>query len=449
MEKPKEDKKKKPSKFSGLFKRRDRKSKQQPEEDVEDFLEKRGSQPGSRTSPQPRDPGQEMQAEPPLSPRASQQQPFRQASKLQKAPPRGGSLRRTSSQEEASLRAVGQSSGDRHRDIPATINETADPFDDNAAVADPRTQRSPSASNNNSRGNSRVTSPTSDSLRNAFNPVRDAFRSTSGSQQQAVEPVADGEGKVEKVKKAKARMALDDSDESDGERDAPSATYPAAPTRRAPQPEQTLHPPQPHAQQGSPSGSSLKERLSESPVQVVSPLDNKPTGPLGPLPNLVADSSSRSSQGGISPVSPSESPELVERPDSGGTNATYSAKPLTTARSFESHRPSTPPHTSAATAASAPTTPASHSTAASRSQPSTPWSDAQLRHYMEHSTDDIRDLLVVVGDTSGIAPPGAEHPTVKSFAGERARLAAMDQRLDEMLKGLMARRGLGAKVGSS
>ena len=72
-----------------------------------------------------------------------------------------------------------------------------------------------------------------------------------------------------------------------------------------------------------------------------------------------------------------------------------------------------------------------------------------LRSYMETSTDDIRDLLIVVGDSSNVSQPNPEHPTVKSFESERKRLAAMDQRLDDMLKGLMERRGLGKAVSGS
>jgi hypothetical protein len=444
--KPKEEKKKKPSKFSGLFKRRDRKSKQQNEDDADEFLGKREQQQQqpSPISPQPQ-PQQQVQAGPdslqddPLSPRASQQ-PTRQTSKLQKAPPpnKGSLLRRTSSQEEANLRTSGQAANDRPRDQLASVSET-DPFDDSAATSDIRTQRSPNTSNNNSHSNSRVTSPTSDSLRNVFNPVREAFRSASS--QQPAEAGADGESKPERVKKAKARMALDDSDESGDERETP--------TRRPPEP-------YPAAQQPSSNNSPLKERLSESPVQV-SPLDERKNNSMN-APGLV-DSSSHSSQEGVSPVSPSESPELVEHP-ANGASASYAGVASNadhhshsnhvrshdaTSSQMATARPSTPPTTNQTNnSASASTTPASHSTAASRQPPQ--WSDAMLRSYLETSTDDIRDLLVVVGDTSSVAQPGSDHPTVKSFEGDRKRLAAMDQKLDDMLKGLMAKRGLGKAV---
>jgi hypothetical protein len=53
------------------------------------------------------------------------------------------------------------------------------------------------------------------------------------------------------------------------------------------------------------------------------------------------------------------------------------------------------------------------------------WSDASLRMYLEDDND-IRDLLVVVHDNSGVEPAGPDHPFMKSlFREEKVKLADM------------------------
>ncbi len=84
------------------------------------------------------------------------------------------------------------------------------------------------------------------------------------------------------------------------------------------------------------------------------------------------------------PPSPSESPELIEAEDAREKKGTASST------------------TSASTAT---------------------WSDAHLRTFFDDDAD-IKDLLVVVYDKSGVVPAGADHPIVGNlFREENAKLA--------------------------
>jgi hypothetical protein len=74
--------------------------------------------------------------------------------------------------------------------------------------------------------------------------------------------------------------------------------------------------------------------------------------------------------------------------------------------------------------------------AAPSSTPSTPvWSDASLRQYLDESgTSDIRDLLLLTRDTTGIVPVGADHPLMANlFVEERGKVREMGAALDGLL----------------
>jgi hypothetical protein len=68
--------------------------------------------------------------------------------------------------------------------------------------------------------------------------------------------------------------------------------------------------------------------------------------------------------------------------------------------------------------------------------PSTPvWSDASLRQYLEESgTADIRDLLILTRDTTGIVPVGNDHPLMLGlYTEERTRVKDLGSTLDGLL----------------
>lgn len=68
------------------------------------------------------------------------------------------------------------------------------------------------------------------------------------------------------------------------------------------------------------------------------------------------------------------------------------------------------------------------------------WSDASLRSYLDDGSD-IRDMLVVVNDTSGVVPVGPEHPIMAGlFSDERSKVAAMGMQLDTLLGDWLSRK---------
>lgn len=83
-------------------------------------------------------------------------------------------------------------------------------------------------------------------------------------------------------------------------------------------------------------------------------------------------------------------------------------------------------------------------TAPSTVQPKTPpiqtkvepqWSDAALRAYMD-DTSHVRNLLLLVHDTSGVVPLGPEDPKVQAwYPDERRQLKNLERNLDGLLQG--------------
>ena len=141
-----------------------------------------------------------------------------------------------------------------------------------------------------------------------------------------------------------------------------------------------------------------KERLSESPVQVDVPhhLHTQRTPPL------ITDDSSRE-EIHPSPRSPASTPELVEAPllnDREGTPASAD------------HSSGNPPI----------------------------WSDASLRAYLEDGSD-IRDLLILVHHKPDPKPADPDHPIVKNlFQEERRQLREISDELDNLMVNYRARK---------
>ncbi|KAK8220175.1 protein phosphatase regulator [Zalaria obscura] len=68
------------------------------------------------------------------------------------------------------------------------------------------------------------------------------------------------------------------------------------------------------------------------------------------------------------------------------------------------------------------------------------WDDASLRRWLD-GDNDIRDMLVVVHDKSGITPVGTDHPLMAGLFGEETkRLDEMGKELDGLLGQWMGRR---------
>lgn len=104
---------------------------------------------------------------------------------------------------------------------------------------------------------------------------------------------------------------------------------------------------------------------------------------------------------------------------------------LHTVPSYSSHYTSASHHTSHTT----PQTPSTVHT-------STMWSDSSLKNWLEASgQDEIRDLLIVVNDTSGVQPVGPEHEMIRGLFGEeRGKVAELNSELDGLLGTWMQKR---------
>ena len=206
----------------------------------------------------------------------------------------------------------------------------------------------------------------SSTLRRLSDPISSKGNAHSASS-------SNSESKPVKARKAKSRVELDDFDSS-------AENSPVEEPTRAPS-KQTQRPvpgsfPDSYGSTPANERSNPSERLSESPVQI-SPVTSSQSYP----PALMVDTSSQEEP--PSPVS-SPSPELIDAED---------------AREKKGAGSST-------TSTSTPT-----------------WSDAHLRTFFDDDAD-IKDLLVVVYDKSGVVPAGPDHPiTGNLFREENAKLA--------------------------
>ena len=353
-------KEKKPGMLSGLFKRKDKKSRN-AEDDLDDdqFREKLSEESSRRNSPVPKSSGETTRSEVPSSPSGSersQAMPQKYPSKLQKSPA-SSSLTKDQQSPQNGLVSERGSPQVPPPDRPAPTIETAA---STMRVVDRDAEQSAS---------------------DRPQPLRVRASSEQEAEQAANHEsrmdIKDGEGifspasarakgsspataKAEAVKKAKQRSELDDFESSLDMEDLQDPDEAGADTDNTRQ----------------------TERLSESPIEV-SPAEGRHLR----LPPLMVDSSSQE-EASVSPVSPASSPEMVDAP--------------------EVHESKTDDDGNDHTVASSTATPT--------------WSDASLRTYLEEDND-IRDLLVVVHDKSGVQPAGPEHPFIGGlFRDESAKL---------------------------
>jgi hypothetical protein len=240
--------------------------------------------------------------------------------------------------------------------------------------------------------------------------------------------------KREKVTKARQRVQLDDfdSDESSDPFADPDA-------------------------QDKPGEAEKMEstgRLSESPVHV-SAADAQPSQKdtiadrereteSHHTPGLSTDSSSQDTSSPISTPTPDDSP-MKTIPE----NNTIST--------FRSDNTSLPTHFTSDSAGPPPSRPAPIPT--KDREPSPPvssestmlpaWSDASLRAYLDDGSE-IRDMLVVIHDTTGVVPVGPDHPLMKDYLAEETKtMQSLSGELDRLLNGLMEKRMKRAGSGAS
>ncbi|KAF2189080.1 hypothetical protein K469DRAFT_475177, partial [Zopfia rhizophila CBS 207.26] len=250
-------------------------------------------------------------------------------------------------------------------------------------------------------------------------------RSRSNSAASKLNPInmlnrpPNGESRPEKVKKAKQRVQLDDFDSSEDEKNDRFAD------------------PQDEQNKTQPADTEQSGRLSESPVQI-SAADAQPPekenirernqepDPNQP-PGLTGDTSSQETHSPISTPSPDGSPSTTapSKPNLTASRPTGSPSP-TSLPSSSIPPPSRP--------APVPTKDMETSPPVSSESVSLPaWSDSSLRSYLDDGSD-IRDMLMVINDTSGIVPVGPDHPIMASlFVEERKTMTQLGGELDGLL----------------
>ncbi|EFQ94657.1 hypothetical protein PTT_07583 [Pyrenophora teres f. teres 0-1] len=252
-----------------------------------------------------------------------------------------------------------------------------------------------------------------------------------------MKPQQEGEVKREKVHKAKQRMQLDDfdSDESSDPFADPDA-------------------------QSKPAKTEVSEkpgRLSESPVHV-SAADAQPSqkenttdrdkeSDAHHVPGLSTDSSSQETSSPISTPTPDDSP-MKTIPEDTTVSKFYSESPSTTHTTMN---PPGPPPSGPAPMPSKDLEPSPPVSSESTMLPA--WSDASLRAYLDDGSE-IRDMLVVINDTTGVVPVGPDHPWMKDYLAEETKtMQGLSGELDRLLNGLMEksmrRAGSGASKAST
>ncbi|KAF3037243.1 hypothetical protein E8E12_006401 [Didymella heteroderae] len=432
-DKVKDDKKKKDKKsgmLSGLFKRKDKKDKDSKSDidTVEADLKKAIEKP-EQTSPQtvnakPAEVSPERQSDEQVG-----QAPSRQSSKgkLQKqhrartdSPIKTKSILKTDSPMESSVNPeddIGANEAGTAGQQPNTSMRIVSP-DQGEAL-----ERQMSVEEGVKSPENRVKSPESQGVIAAISS-KNPFRSNT---------TTDSAPKPEKVRKAKERMALDDFDSSADESDDPFADPDAEHKTR----EETAV---------EPIG-----RLSESPVHV-SAADAQPVAREVAVtrdqesdaqhpPDLTGDNSS------------ADTSSRVSTPDLDATSSdTITPAKLNVAASrpgisssLTHLSPDTnlipPPTRAAPVPLNVNTSPTVSSAPVSSESTSLPaWSDASLRSYLEDGSE-IRDLLLMINDTTGVVPVSKDHPLMSGLYVEETKAAQnLSSELDRLLAGLMDNR---------
>ncbi|KAH6875806.1 hypothetical protein BKA58DRAFT_311703 [Alternaria rosae] len=418
-DKVKDDKKKKEKKsgmLSGLFKRKDRKGKG-AQDSVDSDIEK--PEEMDRSSPQSK-PSDEL-AERPSAEQATAPAPLRQLSKPKvhrsqrnrdDSPQKTKGILKTESPTELSAEPDAMSDGTDNQPAAQQSSLTM------RLVPPEQDQANRPSVEEQTMSPDSTSAPTS-----SRNPFSGMMKSPQ-----------EGEVKREKVTKAKQRVQLDDfdSDESSDPFADPDA----------------------QDKPGEAEKSESTGRLSESPVHVSaadaqpsqkeSAVDRERESESHHTPGLSTDSSSQETSSPISTPTPDDSP-MKTIPE----NNTIST--------FRSDNTSSPTHHASEPVGPPPSRPAPIPT--KDREPSPPvssestmlpaWSDASLRAYLDDGSE-IRDMLVVINDTTGVVPVGRDHPLMKDYLSEETKtMQGLSGELDRLLNGLMEKRMKRAGSGAS
>ncbi|OJD30691.1 sh3 domain protein [Diplodia corticola] len=425
-DKPKDDKKKKekkPGMLRGLFGRKDKKAKSADnEQNDEKQSEELTRESLSRDSEETASPKESAKAENESS--QQQQQPVRQTAKASKSSekktngpqksqpsdptvqPAKSILQKSASQgaAEATMRLVSAGS-ERNQQEEQEDSEAAARAQGQAQAQAELQARAREEALYQAREAEKEAGRNRSGSTSAKQAISNILHSKSNEREQKQESkMQKQENKMpprEKVKKSKERAPLDDFDSTpEWEHGDPFAD--------------------PGEDERQPNGTQQQE-------QGLRPEDTNSPGDVSPIdmdqpPALVHDTSSQE-EPDISPVSPSGSPLRGELSNS----SPNTMRPTFTPSALNTNIP--------------PASANSPMTGEPPSAASLPaWSDASLRSYLDDGSD-IRDMLVVVKDTSGVVPVGADHPIMAGlFSDERSKVAAMGMQLDSLLGDWLSRK---------
>lgn len=435
-DKVKDDKKKKEKKsgmLSGLFKRKDKKVKGGPDS-VDSDIEKPEDMDRSSLQSKASEESTERQSAEQTAP-TSASAPAAATAAVTPAP-----LRQSSKGKLQKSQRIRDDSPQKTKGILKTANsrETTSPTEteleeSSSKLIGPQpapTMRVVSPEDDNDGRPSTDGPPAPIESRSAMNVIasRNPFSSTTKTHEPS-------EAKPAKAIKSKQRVQLDDFDSDDESNDPFADPDAEAKSAQAQDPETT-------------------ERLSESPVHV-SAADAQPSqkavhererepDPRQP-PGLTTDSSSQETSSPISTPTPDDSPMKTIPENS--TLSSFQAGNEPSRGLVVRHSAVGPPPSRPAPVPDMEREPSPPDSSESSMLPA--WSDASLRAYLDDGSD-IRDMLLVVNDTTGVVPVSREHPFMKNlFVQEMKTMQGLSHELDSLLNGLMDKRMRRAGSGAS
>lgn len=418
-DKVKDDKKKKekkPGMLSGLFKRKDKKTKGGA--DAHDSDNEKQSEEFGRDSPQSKQ-SEEMD-------RSSSEQ----AAVVQRQTSKGKLQKSHRSREDSPSKTKG-----------ILKTEVADaPVAQTPAPKEP--VKEPTAQ---STSTMRLVSPEQDDASKTTLEERTKSpetRTRSASSASKLNPInmlktqQNGEPRPEKVKKAKQRVQLDDFDSEEEPQNNPFAD------------------PDRHTRSTKSGESGASGRLSESPVHVSVADAQAPGKEIASEkgqefdsqhpPGLTGDTSSQETNSPISTPTPEEASTTTAPSNKKSLPAVQTTvSPSSTQQPITSLSPPSRP-------APLPQRGIDTSPPDSSETTSLPaWSDQSLRNYLEDGSD-IRDMLLVINDTTGVVPVGSDHPIMSQlFVAETKTVSGLSNELDSLLNGLLEKKMKKAAKGGS
>ncbi|KAK4505178.1 hypothetical protein PRZ48_003141 [Zasmidium cellare] len=382
------EKKKEPKKggmLSGLFKSKKKDKKVKEEESEAEKLSADMQRESARSSPLPS--GKSSPVEKPVN---GYQSPAR-----------------TNVQHQAPAEEVRETSNDSNNGFVAELEGSAVAYEMAASHDEPEGQDDPqhrinveAAQQEKSRG-----------IGNPLSPITSTVTNTVSN----ILKTSDGHDKPKKAKRSKQRVELDDFD--------------------SPQDEQGKNPFADQTDDSEESG----DRLSESPVEIHNPAFMHGTDSIH-IPMMGPEDHTEDDE----PGSLTSSPSIIEHPaepledDAGEDN-----DPTPTARSPQ---PVVQPQKLTKTPTRGLSTDSNTSSRLSpRPSPtvsSQAWSDDSLRAWLEDGSE-VRDMLVMIHDKSGVTPARPDHPLMEGlFVEQKKGVTQMMGELDGLLGSYLQRKGM-------